>query len=375
MIPFNVPNVTGNEEKYIKEAIRNRHLSGGGPFTKKCQGWLRENMESEAVFLTHSCTAALEMSSVLADIGPGDEVIMPSYTFVSTANAFVMRGAIPVFVDIRPDTLNIDDGLIEAAITERTKAVVPVHYAGIGCEMDAIMEVANRHDLIVIEDAAHAGLAYYKGRSLGSIGQLGTISFHETKNIISGEGGAIMVNDSAFIERAEIVREKGTNRSKFLNGQIDKYSWVDVGSSYLPSEIMAAFLWAQFEDAESITSRRLHVWEMYHSLLADAEAKGYLRRPIVPEYCKHNAHLYYVLVKDLVTRTALIKHLASLSVDAVFHYVPLHSSPAGRKYGRANGELPVSVNTSERVLRLPLWVGLDDKEVSKVVSFIYDFFE
>jgi dTDP-4-amino-4,6-dideoxygalactose transaminase len=317
--------------------------------------------------LTHSCTAALDMAAMLADIQPGDEVIMPSYTFVSTANAFVLRGGIPVFVDIRPDTLNIDETLIEAAITPRTKAIVPVHYAGVACEMDGIMDIAQRHKLLVIEDAAQAVMSTYKGKPLGAIGHFGAYSFHETKNIISGEGGALLVNDGRFAERAEIIREKGTNRSQFFRGQIDKYTWVDIGSSYLPGEVIAAFLWAQMEEAQSITQKRLDLWHRYHESLAPLEAAGKLRRPIIPEGCQHNAHMYYILLESLKKRTEVIALLKQQGVNAVFHYVPLHSSPAGKKYGRTSGELPHTGNLSDRLLRLPLWVGMDEAQ-DKVIA-------
>ena len=358
MIPFNKPYMTGKELFYIAEAHFNSMLAGDGPFTKKCHAWLEQKMGANKALLTHSCTAALEMAAILADIQPGDEVIMPSYTFVSTANAFVLRGGVPVFVDIRPDTLNIDETLIEVAITSRTKAIVPVHYAGVACEMDVIMDVANRHNLLVIEDAAQGIMSNYKGRALGTIGHLGCYSFHETKNIISGEGGALLINDKRFIERAEIVREKGTNRSSFFRGQVDKYTWVDVGSSYLPGEIIAAFLYAQIEEAEAITQERLRIWQRYHDVLASLEASEMLRRPVIPEDCQHNAHMYYILLESLEKRTQLISELKKQEVNAVFHYVPLHSSPAGQKYGRVSGNMTNTENLAERLLRLPLWVGL-----------------
>jgi len=312
--------------------------------------------------LTHSCTAALDMAAMLADIQPGDEVIMPSYTFVSTANAFVLRGGVPVFVDIRPDTLNIDETLIEAAITPRTKAIVPVHYAGVACEMDTIMNIAKRHDLLVIEDAAQAVMSTYKNEHLGTIGHLGAYSFHETKNIISGEGGALLVNDTRFAERAEIIREKGTNRSQFFRGQIDKYTWVDIGSSYLPGEVIAAFLWAQMEEAPSITQRRLDIWHRYHEAFSPLEKVGKLRRPIIPDDCQHNAHMYYILLENLEQRTRVIARLKEQGVNAVFHYVPLHNSPAGKRYGRTVGEMQHTDNLSDRLLRLPLWVGMDEAQ-------------
>ena len=357
-IPFNKPYMPGKELGYIAQAHANLHLAGDGEFTKKCHAWLEKRTGSHKALLTHSCTAALEMAAILADIQPGDEVIMPSYTFVSTANAFVLRGGVPVFVDIRPDTLNIDETLIEAAITPRTKAIVPVHYAGVACEMDTIMEIARRHKLLVIEDAAQGVMSTYKGKALGAIGDMGTFSFHETKNVISGEGGALLINADRFAERAEIIREKGTNRSLFFRGQVDKYTWVDIGSSYLPSEIIAAFLWAQLEDAESITQLRMAVWQRYHEALAPLEAAGKLRRPIIPEGCVQNAHMYYVLLESLEQRTEVIKRLKAQGVNPVFHYVPLHSSPAGRKYGRTGSEMKHTNALSDRLLRLPLWVGL-----------------
>ncbi len=354
--------MTGRELTYIAQAHANGHLAGDGMFTKKCHAWLEAGMGVYKALLTHSCTAALEMAAILADIQPGDEVIMPSYTFVSTANAFVMRGGVPVFVDIRPDTLNIDETKIEEAITQRTKAIVPVHYAGVACEMDAIMDIARRYELLVIEDAAQGIMSTYKGKSLGSIGHMGTYSFHETKNIISGEGGALLINDKRFAERAEIIREKGTNRGQFFRGQIDKYTWVDVGSSYLPGEVIAAFLWAQMEEAQSITQKRLDIWQKYHDVLASLENAGKLRRPVVPSGCQHNGHMYYVLLESLEKRTEVIIQLKKHGVNPVFHYVPLHSAPAGKKYGRTNGELRCTDNLSKRLLRLPLWRGLDEAQ-------------
>jgi dTDP-4-amino-4,6-dideoxygalactose transaminase len=361
-IPFNKPYMTGRELWYIAQAHTNGHLAGDGMFTKKCHAWLEARTGAHKALLTHSCTASLDMAAMLADIQPGDEVIMPSYTFVSTANAFVLRGGIPVFVDIRPDTLNIDETLIEAAITPRTKAIAPVHYAGVACEMDTIMGIATRHKLLVIEDAAQAVMSTYKGKPLGAIGHLGAYSFHETKNIISGEGGALLVNDERFSERAEIIREKGTNRSQFFRGQIDKYTWMDIGSSYLPGEVIAAFLWAQMEEAESITQRRLDIWHQYHQALAPLENAGKLRRPIIPGGCQHNAHMYYILLESLEKRTEVITKLKQQSVNPVFHYVPLHSSPAGKKYGRTNGDLPHTDNLADRLLRLPLWIGMDEAQ-------------
>lgn len=367
-IPFNKPYMTGRELWYIAQAHTNGHLSGDGMYTKKCHAWLEARTGAHKALLTHSCTAALEMAAMLADIHPGDEVIMPSYTFVSTANAFVLRGGVPVFVDIRPDTLNIDETQIEAAITPHTKAIVPVHYAGVACEMDTIMNIAQRYNLLVIEDAAQGIMSTYKGRPLGSIGHMGAYSFHETKNIISGEGGALLVNDARFVSRAEIIREKGTNRGQFFRGQVDKYTWVDVGSSYLPGEVIAAFLWAQMEEAESITGRRLNMWNLYHKKMEALEVAGRLRRPSIPSDCQQNAHMYYVLLDSLETRTAVIQKLKQQDIYSVFHYVPLHSSPAGQRYGRAHGSLTVTTDQSGRIIRLPLWVGLTEQQQDKIIG-------
>lgn len=371
-VPFNKPYMTGRELWYIAQAHTNGHLSGDGIFTKKCHSWLEEKTGSKKALLTHSCTAALEMAAILADIQPGDEVIMPSYTFVSTANAFVLRGGVPVFVDIRADTLNIDEKKIEAAITNRTKAIVPVHYAGVSCEMDTIMDIAHRHELVVIEDAAQGIMSTYKGRPLGSIGHLGAYSFHETKNIISGEGGALLVNDDRFLERSEIIREKGTNRSQFFRGQVDKYTWIDIGSSYLPGEVVAAFLWAQMNEAQLITDRRLAIWNRYHEALEPLEAMGKLIRPTVPKDCAHNAHMYYLLMDSLEQRSDLIAHLKTKGIYAVFHYVPLHASPAGRRLGRENGVLSETIDLSDRLLRLPMWIGVED-HVDDIVKAIHEF--
>lgn len=361
-VPFNKPYMTGKELWYIAQAHARGHLAGNGEFTNQCHKWLEQRTGTGKALLTHSCTAALEMAAILADLKPGDEVVMPSYTFVSTANAFALRGAVPVFVDIRPDTLNIDESRIEAAITERTRAIVAVHYAGVSCAMDKIMGIAERHALLVIEDAAQGLLASYRGRALGSIGHMGAISFHETKNVICGEGGALLVNEPSLVTRAEIIWEKGTNRSQFFRGQVDKYTWVDVGSSYLPGEILAAFLWAQMEEADSITRRRLAIWREYDASLEELEVDGRLRRPTVPEECGHNAHMYYILLPDLETRTALIAELAEREIHTVFHYVPLHSSPAGRRLARAATPLPATEDVSERLLRLPLWLGLEEHQ-------------
>jgi len=375
MIPFNKPYMTGKELWNISQAHHRMSLAGDGYFTRACHAWLEAQTGCRKALLTHSCTAALEMAAILADIQPGDEVIMPSYTFVSTANAFALRGGVPVFVDIRPDTLNIDEKLVEAAITPRTKAIVPVHYAGVGCAMDEILAIAKRHNLLVIEDAAQGVMAQYKGRALGAIGDLGCFSFHETKNIIAGEGGALLVNAERFVERAEIIREKGTNRSQFFRGMVDKYTWIELGSSYLPGELIAAFLRAQMEEAAAITAARLALWERYHAAFAGLEVVGRVRRPIIPAECSHNAHMYYLLVENFATRTALLAHLKQAGVLAVFHYVPLHSAPAGQKYGRSVGELPMTTELSERLLRLPLWVGLEeDGAQERVIASVLEFF-
>lgn len=360
IIPFNKPYMTGNELPYIAQAHANRHLAGNGVFSGKCCNWLEQTIGCQKALLTHSCTAALEMAALLINVLPGDEIIMPSYTFVSTANAFVLRGGVPVFVDIRPDTLNIDETRIEAAITSRTRAIVPVHYAGVACEMDVIMDIALRHNLLVIEDAAQGVMSSYKGRSLGSIGHLAALSFHETKNIISGEGGALLVNAPQFVERAEIIQEKGTNRSQFFRGQVDKYTWVDIGSSYLPGEIIAAFLWAQMEDAESITARRISIWNRYHDALEPLERAGKLRRPVIPTGCQHNAHMYYILLDSLATRTHVIEELKKRGINSVFHYVPLHSAPAGVRYGRQHGLMTNTDHASNCLLRIPLWLGVEE---------------
>jgi dTDP-4-amino-4,6-dideoxygalactose transaminase len=357
MIPFNKPYLSGREIHYISDAYSRSQLAGDGYFTSRCSHWLENKTGCDKALLTHSCTAALEMAAILADIQPGDEVIMPSYTFVSTANAFVLRGGIPVFVDIRPDTLNIDERLIEAAITPRTKAIVPVHYAGVACEMDTIMAIARQYGLLVIEDAAQAVMATYKGRPLGSIGDLGCYSFHETKNIISGEGGALLVNNMAFAERAEIIREKGTNRSQFFRGQVDKYTWVDVGSSYLPGELIAAFLWAQMEEAESITAQRLEIWSRYHHLFEGLEESGRLRRPVIPTDCSHNAHMYYLLLDDLSDRSTFIDNMNNEGVNCVFHYIPLHSAAQARRFHATLNPLPITEQCADRLVRLPLHLG------------------
>jgi dTDP-4-amino-4,6-dideoxygalactose transaminase len=371
-IPFNRPYMSGKELYYIAEAKFGNKLAGDGPFTKRCHRWIEEYSGCAKALLTHSCTAALEMAALLLDIQPGDEIIMPSYTFVSTANAFVLRGGIPVFVDIREDTLNLDERLIEAAITPRTKVIVPVHYAGVACEMDTIMDIAHRHGLKVVEDAAQGVMSSYKGRALGSIGDLGAFSFHETKNVISGEGGALLVNAAELALRAEIIREKGTDRSRFFRGEVDKYTWQEVGSSFLPGEIIAAFLCSQLEEAQSITNQRLDIWERYHAALASLEAGGAVRRPLVPENCQHNAHMYYLLLPPEVDRQKVLDDLKRNQIDSVFHYVPLHSSPAGRRYGRTSGVLNVTERQSERLVRLPMYMGLTEAQQRRVVDSLTD---
>jgi dTDP-4-amino-4,6-dideoxygalactose transaminase len=367
-IPFNWPFMTGKELHYIAESHMNGRLAGDGPFTKKCHEWLEKRTGCEKALLTHSCTAALEMSALLLNIQPGDEIIMPSYTFVSTANAFVLRGGVPVFVDIREDTLNIDENLIESAITDRTRAIVVVHYAGVGCEMERILEIASRHGLPVVEDAAQGMMASYRGRSLGTLGELGTISFHETKNVISGEGGALLVNKQDLISRAEIIREKGTDRSRFVRGQVDKYTWQDIGSSFLPGEIIAAFLWAQFENARQITDARLERWHLYHEMLDPLESSGLIRRPIIPKDCQHNAHLYYILANSLELRCQLLNDFKDKGILSLFHYVPLHSSPAGKRYARTHGDLAKTDSLSQRLIRLPLWCTISEAQQAAVVD-------
>jgi dTDP-4-amino-4,6-dideoxygalactose transaminase len=372
-ISFNRPAMTGQELAYIRQALEKMHVSGHGSFTRCCHAWLEARLGAPRVLLTHSCTAALEMAALLCDLGPGHEVIMPSYTFVSTANAVALRGAVPVFVDIRADTLNIDEELIEAAITPGTRAIFVVHYAGVACEMHRIMEIAARHALVVVEDTAQALMASYRGRPLGSIGHLGAISFHETKNLISGEGGALVVNDPRFVKRAEILWEKGTNRASFFRGEVDKYTWVDIGSSFLPSDIIAAFLFAQLESAEGLLAERLMLWGQYHSAFADLEARGLVRRPVIPEDCAANGHLYYLLLPDLQRRSALIAELKAAGIQAVFHYVPLHSAPAGRRFGRTHGSLEVTDSVAERLVRLPLWYGFGEKQET-VIEAVRRFF-
>ncbi len=372
MLPFNRPHATGAELGYIEEAIANLHLSGNGPFTARCCDWLAERAGASSVLLAHSCTGALEMAAMLLDVRAGDEVIMPSYTFPSTANAFVLRGAVPVFVDIREDTLNLDEALVEEAVGERTRAIVPVHYAGVAAEMDAIDAVAADHGLAVVPDAAQAVMSTYRGRPAMGLGDLAAVSFHETKNIIAGEGGALVINDERYAERAEVLQEKGTNRSQFFRGEVDKYTWVDIGSSYLPGEITAAFLFAQMEQAERIMGERLRVWDAYHEAFAELESRGRVRRPVIPAHCAHNGHMYHLLLCDRADRDRLIAELKAREVHAVFHYVPLHSSPAGQRVGRAVGDLPVTVSAADRVVRLPLWPDMSDEQVAHVVGAVYE---
>lgn len=375
-IPFNKPFIVGKELFYIAQAvIENRHTAGDGPFTKKCQAWLEERLGCSKSLLTHSCTAALEMAAMLADIQPGDEIIMPSFTFVSTANAFVLRGGVPVFVDIRPDTLNLDESHIEAAITSKTRAIVPVHYAGGACHMDAITEIAERRRLLVIEDAAQALLCKYRDRYLGTLGQMACLSFHETKNIMSGEGGALLINDPLLIERAEIIREKGTNRSRFFRGEVDKYTWVDIGSSYLSSDILAAFLYAQMENADQIIAKRNLIYNMYLDGLQPLAEKGYIQLPFIEADCRSNGHLFYIITRSPEERTGLIRFLQQRSILAIFHYVPLHDSPAGRFYGKTSGALKVTEQISGRMIRLPLFYDMTAKDISRVVDAISLFYD
>ena len=373
-ISFNRPPFVGKETEYIKEAVeKNGMICGDGPFTKKCSQWMKDRFQTKNVLLTTSCTHALEMTAFLADIQPGDEVIMPSYTFVSTADAFVLRGATCVFVDIRPDTMNIDETKIEEAITEKTKAIVPVHYAGVSCAMDEIMAIAKKYNLKVVEDAAQGVNAFYKGKALGTIGDFGCYSFHETKNYSMGEGGAILFQDDRYLEPAEILREKGTNRSQYFRGQIDKYTWVGYGSSYLPSDMNAAYLWAQLEEADKINDKRLSIWNFYHEELKELEDKGVLERPYIPEYATHNAHMYYIKVKDLRVRTKLLAYLKERGILSVFHYVPLHSATAGKKFGRFHGEDVYTTKESERLCRLPMYYSLSLEEAAEVVKALKEF--
>ena len=375
MIPFNVPPFLGPETDYISEAIKNHKICGDGPFTAKCNKWIEDKTGTPKALLTTSCTHALEMSALLLGIQPGDEVIMPSYTFCSTADAFVLRGAKLVFVDIRPDTLNIDETKIEDAITEKTKVIVPVHYAGVSCEMDTIMEIAEKYDLKVVEDAAQGVMSEYKGRALGTIGDFGCYSFHETKNYSMGEGGALLIKDPAKIEEAEILREKGTNRSVFLRGQIDKYTWVDQGSSYLPSDLNAAYLWAQLQAADKINDDRLASWNKYYNAFEELENEGFVQRPVIPAECKHNAHMFYLKAKDLDERTELISFLKENGILAVFHYIPLHNAPAGQKFGVFHGEDEYTTRESDRLLRLPMYYGLSDSDINKVIDTVIKFYK
>jgi dTDP-4-amino-4,6-dideoxygalactose transaminase len=374
-IPFNRPWIAGSEFEYIGRAIASGHLSGNGPFTRRCQAWLEQRVGCRRALLTTSCTAALEMSALLLDIKPGDEIIVPSYTFVTTATAFVLRGGVPVFVDIRPDTLNIDERAIEAAISPRTRAIIAVHYAGVGCEMAEILKIAERYGLTVIEDAAQGLIASCRARPLGSLGHMAAVSFHETKNVMCGEGGALLINDPALTARAELIWEKGTNRRAFQEGLADKYTWVDLGSSFYPSEISAAFLWAQFEHADAATAERLRVWNRYHEAFGKLEEAGRVRRPVVPRDCVHNAHMYYLLLAEPGHRPAVLKQLNAAGINAVFHYVPLHSSPAGGVFGRTHGPLPVTEALAARLIRLPLWIGLDEDQINQVVAAVYEAVE
>ena len=374
-VPFNVPMVTGKELEYIGEAINNHLISGDGPFTKRCHAWLENNTNCKKALLTSSCTHALEMSAMLADIQPGDEVIMPSFTFVSTANAFALRGAQIVFVDIHPDTMNMDENLIEAAVTNKTKIIVPVHYAGVGCAMDTIMEIAGKYKLLVIEDAAQAIMCSYKDNLLGTIGNLGCYSFHETKDITCGEGGALLINDNRFMEKADIISRKGTDRSKFFLGQVDKYTWQDIGSSYLPSELNAAFLLAQLEESDRIIKDRIKSWEYYYARLLQLKEEGLIELPFIPQECRHNGHLFFIRVKDISIRKELMRYLFERSINTVFHYVPLHSSKGGAKYGRFHGPDKWTTRESERLLRLPLYYGIKRMELDWVISAIFDYFK
>lgn len=374
MIPFNIPPFTGKEMTYMKEAVDNQKICGDGPFTKKCSEWIERKTNTTSCLLTTSCTHALELSALLAGIKPGDEVILPSFTFVSTADAFVLRGAVPVFVDIRPDTMNIDEKLIEDAITEKTKAIVPVHYAGVACEMDTIMDIAKRHHLFVIEDAAQGVMSTYKGQALGAIGDFGCYSFHETKNYSMGEGGALLIKDSSYVELAEIIREKGTNRSQYYRGQVDKYRWMEYGSSYLPSDMNAAYLWAQLELAEEINEKRLSIWKQYMTELKELEEKECIELPFVPEHCVHNAHMFYMKTKDMEECNRFIDFAKANGFWPVTHYVPLHSAPAGLKYGRFHGEDRYTTKESDRLIRLPLYYSMTSEQVEYVISKVKEFY-
>ena len=374
MINFNVPPFTGKEIEYIKQAVENQKICGDGPFTKKCSEWIEEQTGTSKCLLTTSCTHATELAALLAEIQEGDEVIMPAYTFVSTADAFVLRGAKAVFVDIRPDTMNIDENKIEAAITKRTRAIVPVHYAGVACELETIMAIAEKYNLMVIEDAAQCILASYQGKALGTFGDFGCYSFHETKNVSMGEGGALLIRDKKYIQEAEIIREKGTNRSQYYRGQVDKYRWMNYGSSYLPSDMNAAYLWAQLELAKEITKARLERWEQYHTQLQPLQERGILELPVIPEGCIHNGHMYYAKAKDMEERTRLLAFLKENGILSVFHYVPLHTAPAGLKFGEFRGEDIYTTKESERLFRLPLFFTLKESEVDYIVSKIKEFY-
>ena len=375
MISFNVPPYIGKEQDYIMEAIRAHKICGDGAFTKKCNAWIEEKTGVSKALLTTACSTALDMAAMLSEVGPGDEVILPSFTFVSTANAFVLRGASLVFVDIRPDTQNIDEKLIEDAITDRTRVIAPVHYAGVGCEMDTIMDIAKRHGLLVIEDAAQGVMSTYKGRALGAIGDYGCYSFHETKNYSMGEGGALLIKDASKVDKAEIIREKGTDRSRFLRGQVDKYTWVDMGSSYLPSEMNAAYLYAQLEEADAINEDRMASWNAYYELLKPLADQGRIELPVIPEDCAHNAHMFYIKTAGIDERTALAAHLKENGILAVFHYVPLHSAPAGSRFGRFHGEDRYTTQTFERLLRLPMYYGLGAQNVEDISEKIKEFYK
>lgn len=375
MINFNIPPYVPTADGYMKQAVENHKICGDGPFTKQCNAWIQEKTGTQKALLTTSGTTALEMAALLCEIEPGDEVILPSYTFSSTATSFVLAGATLVFVDVRPDTMNIDETKIEDAITDKTKAIVAVHYAGVGCEMDAIMDIARRHGLKVVEDAAQGVMSTYKGRALGTIGDFGCFSFHETKNYSMGEGGALLIRDPEHNEQAEILREKGTNRAKFFRGQIDKYTWVDYGSSYLPSDLNAAYLWSQLEVADAINDDRLRTWDKYDEVFKGLEEAGKVELPTIPEDCVHNAHMYYLKCKDLEERTALIDHLKANDVYAVFHYIPLHSAPAGQKFGRFHGEDEYTTKESERLVRLPMYYGLAEEDSDAVIEAVLSFYE
>ncbi|HJI80203.1 MAG TPA: dTDP-4-amino-4,6-dideoxygalactose transaminase [Eggerthellaceae bacterium] len=374
MIPFNVPPYVGTELEYVKQAVENHKICGDGPFTKKCHVWLEQNLPCQKALLTTSGTTALEMAAILCDLQPGDEVILPSFTFSTTATAFVLVGAKLVFVDVRPDTMNIDENKIEAAITDKTRVIVPVHYAGVACEMDTIMDIAKRHNLKVVEDAAQGVMSSYKGKALGTIGDFGCFSFHETKNYSMGEGGALIINNEEYNDRAEIIREKGTNRSRFFRGQVDKYTWVDYGSSYLPSDMNAAYLWGQLEVADEINDNRLASWHTYYDAFKELEEKGLVKLPTIPEECVHNAHMFYLKCRSLEERTEFISFLKENDIVPTFHYIPLHSSPAGMRFGRFDGEDEVTTSESEKLVRLPMYYNMKDSDISKVIAAVVEFY-